>query len=107
MSKGATMQREQTMKALNRATSIRLARAAVKRRVRAKSATLAEVLELDCVQSARIYDVVCWLPRVGESTATQRLSQLGINPYRAVSGLTERQRGILVAAFGAREAVAA
>jgi len=84
----ASKQRED---ALARANRIRIDRARSKRDLRARRCGLTVALEMECWQSAKVFDLLLCVPTLGRVKVNARLARLGINPSRKVEHLTERQ----------------
>ncbi len=89
----AARQRED---ALARANEIRIDRARSKRELRARRCGLAAALEMECWQSAKVFDLLLCVPTLGRVKVNKRLARLGINPSRKVENLTGRQVGDLL-----------
>jgi hypothetical protein len=90
---------EQRMRALRRANEIRTARAQLKRDLKAGK-TKIETLLLDppeWVLSAKAFDMIIAVPKYGRVKANKILTQCRISPSKTIGGLSERQRGELVA----------
>ncbi|MDO4243568.1 MAG: integration host factor, actinobacterial type [Actinomyces sp.] len=87
-----------------RAVAARARRARVRRDLKAGRVTLAEVLETagddPALERMRVRDLLLALPRVGPTTANRVLDETGIADSRRLRGLSERQRGELLARFG-------
>jgi hypothetical protein len=91
--------RDQRMRALRRANEIRSRRAKLKRDLKAGKAKI-ETLLLDppeYVLSAKAFDMILAVPKYGRVKANRILSQCRISPSKTIGGLSERQRGELVA----------
>lgn len=97
----------QSMRALERANEVRFARARVKRSIATGALSVPAALGLDAVASMWIYDVLQAQYGWGSSKkyrsrgvkAMRVLREAGVNPYRRVRDLTERQRVALVEAL--------
>lgn len=94
------------MRALERANEVRFARARVKRGIKAGGLSVADAMRLDAVAGMRVYDVLraqrgwgCRKRAAKGARALNLLGGLGINPYRPVGELTDRQRGLIVEAL--------
>lgn len=85
---------EQRMSALQQADKIRLARAEVRRKLRA-GGPLSEALHAECCQTARVWDLLVCRRRVGKVKAVAILNRAGVSPNRLVKDLTDRQRAVL------------
>jgi hypothetical protein len=84
----------QHLTALARANRVRLARAALKRRIAAGEETAAQIL-LDCpweVESMAVADLLACQRRWGETRCRRFLATSRISETRTVGTLTERQR---------------
>jgi hypothetical protein len=90
---------DQRMEALKRANRIRSARARLKKDMKAGKATI-QALLLDppeYVQTAKVFDMLLAVPKYGRVKANRILNQCRISPSKTIGGLSERQRGELVA----------
>jgi hypothetical protein len=90
---------DQRMKALRKANDIRSQRAKLKRDLKAGKRKI-ETLLLDppeYVLSAKTFDMLLAVPKLGRVKANRILSQCRISPSKTIGGLSERQRGELVA----------
>ena len=86
------------MKALRKANDIRSRRAQLKRDLKAGK-TKVETLLLDppdYVLSAKTFDMLLAVPKLGRVKANRILTQCRISPSKTIGGLSERQRGELV-----------
>jgi len=87
-------QMPQHMKALAHANQIRLARAAMKRAIKAGRLRAADVFK-DCpdeVSTMTVSELLCSQQRWGRARARKFLSPLAVNENRELGKLTERQR---------------
>ena len=90
---------DQRMKALRKANDIRSQRAQLKRDLKAGKKKI-ETLLLDppeYVLSAKTFDMLLAVPKLGRVKANRILTQCRISPSKTIGGLSERQRGELVA----------
>jgi hypothetical protein len=90
--------KDQRMKALRKANDIRSRRAQLKRDLKAGK-TKVETLLLDppeYVLSAKTFDMLLAVPKLGRVKANRILTQCRISPSKTIGGLSERQRGELV-----------
>lgn len=98
----------QRLRALERANEIRLARAAIKRRIALGQVSAAEVI-LECPDAASSWpvgDLLMSQRRWGTTRCRKFLSRNDITETKPVGSLTDRQRQLLaasLAAGGARE----
>jgi hypothetical protein len=53
----------------------------------------------DFAKTAKVYDLLLALPKVGPARAARSLTQCRIAPLKTVGGLTARQRAELIALF--------
>ena len=85
----------QHMEALAHANEIRLARAALKRSIKAGRTSAAEIVRKcpDEVSTMTISELLCSQQRWGRARARKFLSPLAVNENRELGKLTERQRG--------------
>lgn len=102
---------QQPLRALELANQVRLARAALKRRVRDGQVSVAQVVEASPWEtySMPIGELLRSQQRWGEKRARRALLPIGVPENKPIGQLTERQRLALVAALdrsgrGAREA---
>lgn len=100
------MSQPQHMEALERANTVRLGRADVKRKLIAREISLSEVLAHPDVQSARLRDVLAWQWKWGNMRVRNLLGALQISETRTVGELTDRQKGLIVAACARRRMAA-
>ncbi|MGH2870987.1 MAG: integration host factor, actinobacterial type [Solirubrobacteraceae bacterium] len=89
----------QRMEALQRANNIRSRRAQLKRDLKAGRTSIADLLSKppDYVQTAKVFDLLLAVPKYGRVKVTKILSICRISPSKTLGGLSERQRGELVA----------
>jgi DNA-binding MarR family transcriptional regulator len=89
---------EQRMSALDRANEIRLARADLKRDLKAKRKSVVAVIQSppEYVLSMKAHDLLIATPKIGRVKSGAALSRCRISPSKTVGGLTERQRRELV-----------
>ena len=95
---------EQRMRALRRANEIRSRRAQLKRDLKAGKVKIEALLldPPDYVLSAKAFDMILAVPKYGRVKANKILTQCRISPSKTIGGLSERQRGELVAQLAAR-----
>jgi hypothetical protein len=94
----------QRLRALQRANEIRLARACLKRRIALGEVSAAEVL-IDCPEEASSWpvgDLLTSQRRWGSTRCRKFLARNQIVETKPIGKLTERQRGVLVAALQER-----
>jgi hypothetical protein len=89
------------MEALRRANVIRVRRAQLKRDLKAGAVSIADVLHEppDYVLTAKVYDMLMAVPKLGRVKAMRLLNQCRISQSKTVGGLSERQRAELVTLF--------
>ena len=89
----------QRMEALQRANDIRSRRAQLKRDLKAGRTPIHELLldPPDYVQTAKVFDLLLAVPKYGRVKVNKILGQCRIAPSKTLGGLSERQRGELVA----------
>jgi hypothetical protein len=89
----------QRMDALQRANDIRSRRAQLKRDLKAGRQPIHELLlqPPDYLQTAKVFDLLLAVPKYGRVKVNKILSQCRISPSKTLGGLSERQRGELVA----------
>jgi hypothetical protein len=101
LSKTPSRSLDQRLDALQRANQIRVSRAKLKRALKASEVTLDQVL-LDppaYVLTAKVYDMLMAVPRLGRVRASKLLAQCRISQSKTIGGLSERQRSELVELF--------
>jgi hypothetical protein len=94
----------QHMMALERANRVRLARAALKRRIAAGKLDTAEVV-LSCpweVESMAVSELIMSQRRWGRTRTRKFLETIGLSENKTVGSLTERQRVTLAALLTAK-----
>ena len=90
---------DQRMEALGRANEIRVRRAKLKRALKAGEVGIESVLTdpPDFVLTAKVVDLLLSVPGCGRVKSARYLQTCRISPSKTVGGLSERQRGELVA----------
>lgn len=86
----------QCMEALERGNEIRLARAQVKRELRAGEIDLAEAMEAECMASMPLGKLLAQQPQWASKRVRRFLVTLGMAESRQVRELTERQKRIVL-----------
>lgn len=86
----------QYMGALARANEVRIARAKIKRQLRAREITLADALDHECCQTATVMGLLMAQRRWGVTRARKVLMQVPMSEARAVGALSDRQRARLL-----------
>jgi len=91
----------QRMDALARANEIRIKRAQLKRDLKAGRLRIHDVIAEppEEVLTAKVYDVLMAVPRLGRVKSTRLLTQCRISQSKTVGGLSDRQRGELLDLF--------
>ena len=89
---------DQRMEALRRANEIRVRRAQLKKDLKAGRVQVEEVLlePPDWVGTAKVFDVLMAVPKLGRVKAARLLNQCRISQSKTVGGLSDRQRAELV-----------
>ena len=89
----------QRMDALARANQIRIQRAQLKRDLKAGRQPIHELLlePPEYLETAKVFDLLLAVPKYGRVKVNKILSQCRISPSKTIGGLSERQRGELVA----------
>ena len=82
--------------ALDEANRVRYARGHAKRELAAGAITLADALDLECVQSMTVHALVAAQRRWGVRRSSRLLEDLRISETRRVRALTVRERSALV-----------
>jgi hypothetical protein len=88
----------QRMEALERATEVRVKRSELKKELKAGKVGIGAILRHppDCVETAKVVDLLLALPSVGPARASRLLAACHISQAKTVGGLSERQRAELV-----------
>lgn len=97
---------EQRRVALAEANRIRTHRKWRKMDLRAGRVGLMDVLADPDFDTAKVYDVLVALPKIGRVKATRVLRDARISPSRTLAGLSDRQRRELVGAMSGRSPAA-
>ena len=89
------------MRALRHANEIRIGRAGLKRERASGKARIDEIIAQppEVAKTAKVYDLLLALPKVGPAKAARSLTQCRIAPSKTIGGLTERQRHELIGLF--------
>ncbi len=89
----------QRMEALQRANDIRSRRAQLKRDLKAGRQPIDELLLAppEYLETAKVFDLLLAVPKYGRVKVNKILTQCKISPSKTVGGLSQRQRGELVA----------
>lgn len=87
------------MKALGAANEIRSKRAQLKRDLKAGRARIEVLLTEppEYLETAKVFDMMLAVPKYGRVKVNRILNQCRISPSKTIGGLSERQRGELVA----------
>jgi hypothetical protein len=103
LTQAPTRSLDQRMEALNRANEIRVKRAELKRQLKSGGARIEQVIAdpPDYVLTAKVYDMLVAVPRLGRVKVGRLLTQCRISQSKTVGGLSERQRGELLDLFRA------
>ena len=89
------------MRALRQANQIRIGRAQLKKELASGRVRIEELLARppEVAKTAKVYDLLVALPKIGPVRAARSLSHSRIAPSKTVGGLTERQRDELIGLF--------
>ena len=92
---------DQRLRSLRQANEIRVGRARLKKELAAGSVRIEQILSEppEFVKTAKVYDLLLALPRVGPAKAARCLTHCRIAPSKTVGGLSERQRVELIGLF--------
>jgi hypothetical protein len=92
---------DQRMEALQRANEIRVRRAKLKRDLKEGDARIEDILGQppEYVETAKVLDILMAVPKFGRVKAARLLNQCRISQSKTVGGLSDRQRGELIALF--------
>lgn len=88
----------QRREALGKANHVRVERARLKKRIKAKRVGLDFLLKHppDYIETMKVFDLVLAAPKYGRVKANKLLQQCRISPSKTIGGLSERQRGEIV-----------
>jgi len=86
------------MDALQRANSIRTARAQLKRDLKAGRMSIHDLLlePPEFIETAKVFDMLLAVPKYGRVKVNKILQTCRISPSKTIGGLSERQRTELV-----------
>src|SRR3712207_9531944 len=86
------------MDALQRANEIRTQRAQLKRDLKGGRISIHDLLldPPDCIETAKVFDMLLAVPKYGRVKVTKGLLQGRISPSKTLGGLSQRQRTELV-----------
>ncbi len=92
---------DQRMDALRRANEIRVRRAQLKKDLKLGAVEIDEILTdpPEYVATAKVFDMLLAVPKLGRVKATRFLNQCRISQAKTVGGLSERQRAELIGLF--------
>jgi hypothetical protein len=92
---------DQRIRALRQANEIRIGRAQVKKELASGRVRIDQILAQppELARTAKVFDLLLALPKIGPVRAARSLSQCRIAPSKTVGGLTERQRDELIGLF--------
>jgi hypothetical protein len=92
---------DQRMEALQRANEIRVRRAKLKRDLKEGGVRIEDILSQppEYVETAKVLDILMAVPKFGRVKAARLLNQCRISQSKTVGGLSDRQRGELIALF--------
>ena len=89
------------MRALRHANEIRSGRARLKRELASGRVRIEDIIGQppEFARTAKVYELLLALPKVGPAKAARSLSQCRIAPSKTVAGLSDRQRQELIGFF--------
>jgi hypothetical protein len=92
---------DQRMRALQHANEIRSGRARLKKELALGRVQIEGIIARppESAKTAKVYDLLLALPKIGPAKATRCLTQCRIAPSKTVGGLSERQRNELIGLF--------
>ena len=92
---------DQRMEALRRANEIRVQRAQLKKDLKAGAVSMDQILRdpPECVETAKVIDILIAVPKFGRVKAARFLNQCRISQSKTVGGLSDRQRAELLGLF--------
>ncbi len=99
---GADDRKAQAMQALAKGNRVRLARAQIKRDLKAGRVLILAALDLDDAQGMKVYDLLMAQPRWGRERAHKVLFSVPLSNGKLLSELTDRQRASLRLALSSR-----
>lgn len=88
---------QQRLLALREANRVRLARALLKRDLKAGLVSLPAAFDHPDAQSARVVEMLLALPRVGRVKANRAMARARVSTVKTVGGMSDRQRAALLA----------
>ncbi len=94
---------DQRMDALTKANEVRSRRAALKGDLKRGAVSIHEVLAAppEFLLTAKVADLLMAAPKCGRVKSAKIMEQCRISPSKTIGGLSDRQRGELLAYFGA------
>lgn len=95
---------DQCMEALARANEIRLARANLKRDLKAGRVSASAVIAdpPEWAETMTLFKLLLATPRYGHQMVNTALNRTGISPSKTLAGLTDRQREAILRHLGGR-----
>lgn len=92
---------EQRLSALQLANDVRSARALLKRELKGRRVNFLDLLidPPEYILTAKVYDLMLHVPKVGRVKAMKLFRQAGISPSKTFGGISHRQRDVLRADF--------
>jgi hypothetical protein len=92
---------DQRLGALRHANEIRIGRARLKRELASGRVRIEDVIAEppEFARTAKVYDLLLALPKVGPAKAARSLTRCRIAPSKTLAGLTERQRHELIGLY--------
>ena len=89
------------MRVLRQANQVRVGRAQLKKELATGRVRIEGILAQppEFAKTAKVYDLLLALPKVGPARAARSLTHCRIAPSKTVAGLTERQRHELIGLF--------
>ena len=92
---------DQRLNALSKANEVRAVRAQLKRDLKAGRLSISALLlePPQYLETAKVFDMVLALPKVGRVKATKILNSCRVSPSKTFGGLSERQRTELAGHF--------
>jgi hypothetical protein len=93
---------DQRMDALGKANEVRSRRAALKADLKRGAVDISDVLAAppDYLLTAKVADLLMAAPKCGRVKSAKILEQCRVSSSKTIGGLSERQRGELLAFFG-------
>jgi hypothetical protein len=89
---------KQRLDALERANEVRSRKAVLKRDLKGGRESIHALLldPPDCIETAKVFDMLLAVPKIGRVKANKVITQCRISPSKTIGGLSQRQRDELI-----------